>query len=168
MSIAEEWAEKIRRYAPLTDSRVKPNPKGAASADVAVQAEGQQVLRLLSPQVPPAVPVLCFVLSAAARTEFMTGCLCRPDDELVTVRSALSSWMSGVETRHHMIWQTSSRRCMVTPVSLGNLRLGRAWVITCMMRPHTLPSRCQMLLSESRLLRSPRVLMRRLVKPHPD
>ena len=53
---AEEWAEKIRRYAPLTDNRVRPNPKNAASADIAVQVEGQRVLRLLSMQARQLLP----------------------------------------------------------------------------------------------------------------
>ena len=48
---AEEWADKVRRYTPLTEVRLKPNPKSAASPEAAVQAESQQILRLLSAQV---------------------------------------------------------------------------------------------------------------------
>ena len=48
---AEEWADKVRRYAPLTELRLKPNPRNAASPSAAVEAESQQIMRLLSAQV---------------------------------------------------------------------------------------------------------------------
>lgn len=50
---ADEYAEKIRRYAPFTASQLRTNPKKAASPDVAIEAEGAKVLQSLQPQVRP-------------------------------------------------------------------------------------------------------------------
>ena len=41
----------MKRYTQLEHLQVKPNPKKAASPQVAVQAEGEKVLKLIMPQV---------------------------------------------------------------------------------------------------------------------
>ncbi len=48
---AGEWTDKVKRYTQLEHLQVKPNPKKAASPQVAVQAEGEKVLKHLMPQV---------------------------------------------------------------------------------------------------------------------
>lgn len=49
--MAGEWEEKIQRYVSLTTSQIKPNPSKSGKAEVALQAEGQKVLKLLNSQV---------------------------------------------------------------------------------------------------------------------
>ena len=46
-----EWADKVRHHAPLEERVIKPNPGRAADPGVAVAAEGERVLKALSPQV---------------------------------------------------------------------------------------------------------------------
>ena len=46
-----EWADKIRRYTQFEHLQVKPNPKKAASPQVAVQSEGEKVLKATTAQV---------------------------------------------------------------------------------------------------------------------
>lgn len=48
---AGEWTDKVKRYTQLEHLQVKPNPKKAASPKVAVQSEGEKVLKLILPQV---------------------------------------------------------------------------------------------------------------------
>ncbi|KAA6425975.1 MAG: eyespot assembly ABC1 kinase family [Trebouxia sp. A1-2] len=45
-----EWTDKIKRYTQLEHLQIKPNPKKAASPLVAVQSEGEKVLKLITPQ----------------------------------------------------------------------------------------------------------------------
>ncbi|DBA67452.1 TPA: hypothetical protein ACH3X2_001736 [Trebouxia sp. C0005] len=47
---AEAVAHKIKRYTQLEHLQIKPNPKKAASPLVAVQSEGEKVLKLITPQ----------------------------------------------------------------------------------------------------------------------
>lgn len=47
--IAEEWADKLRRYTQVTALQLKPNPKRSRVTAAAVQSEGQLVLRNVSP-----------------------------------------------------------------------------------------------------------------------
>ncbi|KAI3433624.1 hypothetical protein D9Q98_003433 [Chlorella vulgaris] len=47
--MAEEWADKLKRYASLTQTQIKPNPKNAKETAVAVQHEGERVLKALQP-----------------------------------------------------------------------------------------------------------------------
>ncbi|DBB04058.1 TPA: hypothetical protein ACH3X1_013112 [Trebouxia sp. C0004] len=49
-ALAREWTDKISRYTQLEHLQVKPNPKKAASSIVAVQSEGEKVLKLITPQ----------------------------------------------------------------------------------------------------------------------
>lgn len=49
--LAGEWLEKLQRYAEASEVVIRPNPKNAANPKVAVQAEGERVLKLLRPQV---------------------------------------------------------------------------------------------------------------------
>ena len=46
-----EWGDKIRRYTQFEHLQVKPNPKKAASPQVAVQSEGEKVLKAITAQV---------------------------------------------------------------------------------------------------------------------
>ena len=48
-ALAAEWAAKLRRYAPLEEVAVRPNPGKAAAPEAAVAAEGARVLRALGP-----------------------------------------------------------------------------------------------------------------------
>ena len=50
-TVADEWASKIRRYTKYEGLNIKPNPTRAAQPEVAVKAEGDRVLKQLSPQV---------------------------------------------------------------------------------------------------------------------
>ena len=50
-AMAEEWAQKARRYAQLSELQIKPNPSRTSDTSVAVQNEGQKVLKTLAPQV---------------------------------------------------------------------------------------------------------------------
>ena len=43
-SLAQEYAGMVRRYAPFAETRLAPNPKNSAKAEVQVEAEGQKVL----------------------------------------------------------------------------------------------------------------------------
>ncbi|DBB07708.1 TPA: hypothetical protein ACH3X3_009134 [Trebouxia sp. C0006] len=49
-AVAREWTDKVKRYTQLEHLQVKPNPKKAASPIVAVQSEGEKVLKLITPQ----------------------------------------------------------------------------------------------------------------------
>ncbi|KAK9806742.1 hypothetical protein WJX72_001104 [[Myrmecia] bisecta] len=49
-ALAGEWAAKVRRYTPLTQLQLKPNPKKASSPEVAVIAEGERVLKATAGQ----------------------------------------------------------------------------------------------------------------------
>lgn len=46
-----EWGDKIKRYTQFEHLQVKPNPKKAGSPQVAVQAEGEKVLKAIAAQV---------------------------------------------------------------------------------------------------------------------
>ena len=46
-----EWGDKIKRYTQFEHLQIKPNPKKAGSPQVAVQAEGEKVLKAISAQV---------------------------------------------------------------------------------------------------------------------
>ncbi|BDA49760.1 Ribosomal RNA large subunit methyltransferase H [Coccomyxa sp. Obi] len=48
--MAGEWLEKLQRYAEASEVVIRPNPKNAADPKVAVQAEGERVLKMLRPQ----------------------------------------------------------------------------------------------------------------------
>ena len=48
---AGEWLDKLQRYTQASELVVKPNPKKASEPEVAVQAEGERLLRAISPQV---------------------------------------------------------------------------------------------------------------------
>jgi hypothetical protein len=48
---AGEWLEKLQRYTQAEEVVVRPNPKKAAAPAIAVQAEGERVLKALRPQV---------------------------------------------------------------------------------------------------------------------
>ena len=48
-ALAAEWAAKVRRYAPLEEIVVRPNPGRAADPARAVEAEGARVLKALGP-----------------------------------------------------------------------------------------------------------------------
>ena len=50
-AMAEEWAQKARRYVQLTEMQIRPNPSRTSDTSVAVQAEGQKVLKALAPHV---------------------------------------------------------------------------------------------------------------------
>ncbi len=56
-AMAEEWAQKARRYVQLSELQIRPNPSRTSDTSVAVQTEGQKVLKTLTPQV------WCFALS---------------------------------------------------------------------------------------------------------
>ncbi|GAX74391.1 hypothetical protein CEUSTIGMA_g1839.t1 [Chlamydomonas eustigma] len=43
--MAEEWAEKVRRYTTLTEVQIKPNPKKTTNVEIQKQAEGEKVLK---------------------------------------------------------------------------------------------------------------------------
>ncbi|KAK9798547.1 hypothetical protein WJX73_001740 [Symbiochloris irregularis] len=45
--MAGEWEEKIQRYVSLTTSQIKPNPNKSGKPEVAMDAEGQKVLKLI-------------------------------------------------------------------------------------------------------------------------
>ncbi|PRW58579.1 RNA methyltransferase At5g10620 [Chlorella sorokiniana] len=47
--MAKEWADKLRRYTSLTELQIKPNPKNAKETAVAVQHEGERVLKAIQP-----------------------------------------------------------------------------------------------------------------------
>ena len=49
--MAEEWAQKARRYVQLSELQIRPNPSRTSDTRVAVQTEGQKVLKALTPQV---------------------------------------------------------------------------------------------------------------------
>ena len=46
---AAEYATRIRRYAPLTEVVLRPNPRGVAEPDAQREGEGERVLRALAP-----------------------------------------------------------------------------------------------------------------------
>ena len=46
-----EWLAKLQRYTQADELVVRPNPKKAMAPSVAVQAEGERVLKALRPQV---------------------------------------------------------------------------------------------------------------------
>ena len=46
---AAEWAEKLRRYAPVVETLVRPNPSNSRDPEVARAAEGERVLRAVPP-----------------------------------------------------------------------------------------------------------------------
>ncbi len=48
---AGEWLDKLQRYTQASELVIRPNPKKASEPEVAMQAEGERVLRALSPQV---------------------------------------------------------------------------------------------------------------------
>ncbi|KAL3154521.1 hypothetical protein ABBQ32_013981 [Trebouxia sp. C0010 RCD-2024] len=48
--VAGEWGDKIKRYTQFEHLQVKPNPKKAGSPQVAVQAEGEKVLKAIAAQ----------------------------------------------------------------------------------------------------------------------
>ena len=48
-ALVAEWAAKVRRYAPLEEVVVRPNPSRATDPAAAVAAEGAKVLKLLTP-----------------------------------------------------------------------------------------------------------------------
>ena len=50
-TVADNWAGKIRRYTKYEGLNIKPNPTRAAQPEVAIKAEGDRVLKQLSPQV---------------------------------------------------------------------------------------------------------------------
>lgn len=43
-AMADEWRDKVARYAPISHTRIKPNPKKAASPEVAMKLESAKVL----------------------------------------------------------------------------------------------------------------------------
>ena len=47
--MAEEWALKVRRYVPLTEVQLKPNPLNAKDPAVAKVHEGERVLKAVGP-----------------------------------------------------------------------------------------------------------------------
>lgn len=49
-ALAEEYAEKIRRYTAFTATQLRTNPKKSADPEVAIQAEGAKILQALQPQ----------------------------------------------------------------------------------------------------------------------
>ena len=46
---ADEWAAKLRRYCPVVELAVKPNPLNAKDPTVAKQHEGERVMKALAP-----------------------------------------------------------------------------------------------------------------------
>jgi len=48
-ALVAEWAAKVRRYAPLEDVSIRPNPGRAADPAAAVASEGARVLKALGP-----------------------------------------------------------------------------------------------------------------------
>jgi 23S rRNA (pseudouridine1915-N3)-methyltransferase len=48
-AFADEWAAKLRRYAPLTEIQIKPNPLNAKEPAVAQVHEGERVLKAVNP-----------------------------------------------------------------------------------------------------------------------
>ena len=50
-AMAEEWAQKARRYVQLSELQIRPNPSRTSDTSVAVQTEGQKVLKTLTPHV---------------------------------------------------------------------------------------------------------------------
>ena len=46
---AAEWAEKLRRYAPVVETLVRPNPSNSRDPEVAKAAEGERVLKAVPP-----------------------------------------------------------------------------------------------------------------------
>ncbi len=63
-----EWTDKVKRYTQLEHLQVKPNPKKAASPIVAVQSEGEKVLKLITPQVQQHMHIC-----SAGSCKFQTG-----------------------------------------------------------------------------------------------
>ncbi|KAL6747510.1 hypothetical protein V8C86DRAFT_2907781 [Haematococcus lacustris] len=49
VAMTEEWISKCKRYSPVTEVVVRPNPKKAASVAAAVAAEGEKVRAALAP-----------------------------------------------------------------------------------------------------------------------
>jgi hypothetical protein len=48
-----EWLEKLQRYTKVVEFVIRPNPKNSTEPDVAVQAEGERILKSLNAQVGP-------------------------------------------------------------------------------------------------------------------
>jgi len=48
---AEEWLGKLKRYTQASELVIRPNPKKASEPAVAMQAEGERILKAISPQV---------------------------------------------------------------------------------------------------------------------
>lgn len=48
---AGEWLDKLQRYTRASELVVRPNPKKASEPVVAMQAEGERILKALGPQV---------------------------------------------------------------------------------------------------------------------
>lgn len=50
-SVAEEWLGKLKRYTQASELVIRPNPKKASEPAVAMQAEGERILKAISSQV---------------------------------------------------------------------------------------------------------------------
>lgn len=48
--VSGDWADKVRRYTQVEHTQVKPNPKKVSSPQIAMQNEGEKVLKLIAPQ----------------------------------------------------------------------------------------------------------------------
>lgn len=48
-AFGDEWAAKLRRYTPLTEVQIKPNPLNAKDPGVAQAHEGERVLKAVAP-----------------------------------------------------------------------------------------------------------------------
>ena len=51
MVFAEEWLGKLKRYTQASELVIRPNPNKAAEPAVAMAAEGERILKAISPQV---------------------------------------------------------------------------------------------------------------------
>lgn len=49
--LAGEWMQKLQRYTEASEMVIRPNPKKSSEPTVAMQAEGEKVLKALRPQV---------------------------------------------------------------------------------------------------------------------
>ncbi|CAL5220528.1 g2560 [Coccomyxa viridis] len=49
-TMAGEWLDKLQRYTQASELVVRPNPKKSSEPEMAMQAEGERILRALSPQ----------------------------------------------------------------------------------------------------------------------
>ena len=78
--MAGEWGGKLRRYAPLTEAVVKPNPRGAKDVAVAVRDEGERVLKALAAQPPGAHVVLLDERGRELTSEQLAALLRRAGD----------------------------------------------------------------------------------------